>query len=151
VSVLFYNPNIEPQEEYFKRKSELTKLLDKASLTSTTRMLECDYDNAAFSSAALSLRNEPEGGERCHLCFELRLSETARMAKAAKFDIFTTTLSVSPHKNAELLNEIGRKVENEYNVEYMQVDFKKKEGYKRSVELSKQYDLYRQKYCGCQS
>ena len=151
VSVLFYNPNIEPQEEYFKRKSELTKLLDKASLTSTTRMLECDYDNAAFSSAALSLRNEPEGGERCRLCFELRLSETASKAKAGKFDFFTTTLSVSPHKNAKLLNEIGKKAAIEYGVEYLQADFKKKDGYKRTVELSKKYSLYRQEYCGCQS
>jgi len=149
VSVLFYNPNIEPFTEYAKRKEELIKLLLKSSLTSTVKILESEYDNAVFINAALSLRNEPEGGERCRLCFELRLSETARIAKAGEFDIFTTTLSVSPHKNAKLLNEIGSNVANEYGIEYLNVDFKKKEGYKRSVELSKQYDLYRQKYCGC--
>jgi len=150
VSVLFYNPNIEPFAEYNKRKEELKKLLHKSSLTSTVRMLKCEYDNAAFENAALSLRNEPEGGERCRLCFELRLSETARAAIAGEFDIFTTTLSVSPHKNADFLNMIGANVANKYGIEYLQVDFKKKDGYKRSVELSKQYDLYRQKYCGCQ-
>ena len=150
VSVLFYNPNIEPHAEYIKRKEELAKLLQKATLTSIVRSLECEYDNAAFENAALSLRNEPEGGERCRLCFELRLSETARRAKAGKFDIFTTTLSVSPHKNAKLLNEIGKKAASDYCVEYLQADFKKKDGYKRSVELSKQYILYRQEYCGCQ-
>ena len=149
MSVLFYNPNIEPFTEYAKRKEELIKLLLKSSLTSTVKILESEYDNAVFINAALSLRNEPEGGERCRLCFELRLSETARIAKAGEFDIFTTTLSVSPHKNAKLLNEIGSNVANEYGIEYLKVDFKKKEGYKRSVELSKQYDLYRQKYCGC--
>ena len=151
MSLLFYNPNIEPYEEYIKRKSELIKLLEKKSLTSTVRLLENEYDNAAFESAALSLREEPEGGERCHLCFELRLSETARIAKAGEFDIFTTTLSVSPHKDAKLLNEIGNNVGNKFGIKYLEADFKKKDGYKRSVELSKQYNLYRQNYCGCQS
>jgi len=151
VSVFFHNPNIEPHDEYVKRKSELTKLLEKASLTSTVRILECDYDNAAFSSAALSLRDEPEGGARCRLCYELRLLETAYRAKAGVFDFFATTLSVSPHKNVRVLNEIGKKAAKEYGIGYLQADFKKKEGYKRSVELSKQYDLYRQTYCGCQS
>jgi len=151
VSVLFYNPNIEPQDEYVKRKQEMSELLFKASLTSTVGLIECEYDNAAFINAALSLRNEPEGGARCRLCFELRLSETARMAKAGEYDIFATTLSVSPHKDAVLLNEIGSAIANEYGLEYLQADFKKKNGYIRSVELSKQYDLYRQDYCGCMS
>jgi len=149
VSVLFYNPNIEPHDEYDKRKKELSQLLVKASLTSKVKLLECEYDNAAFKNAALSLRNEPEGGIRCRMCFELRLAETARRAKAGEFDAFTTTLSVSPHKNAELLNEIGSKIANDYAIEYLKADFKKKNGYKRSVELSGKYGLYRQNYCGC--
>jgi len=149
VALLFYNPNIEPHDEYDKRKKELTKLLFKASLTSKVKLLECEYDNAAFKNAALSLRKEPEGGARCRMCFDLRLAETAHRAKAGEFDIFTTTLSVSPHKNAELLNEIGSRIANECGIEYLQADFKKKNGYKRSIELSGQYGLYRQNYCGC--
>ena len=150
VSVLFYNPNIEPFEEYNKRKKELTKLLSKASLTQTVSLMECEYDNAAFKNAALSIRNEPEGGMRCRKCFELRLYETARRAKEGEFEIIATTLSVSPHKSAELLNEIGSNAAVENGVEFLQADFKKKNGYKRSVELSEQYGLYRQNYCGCQ-
>ena len=150
VSLLFYNPNIEPHEEYHKRKNELAHLLLKASLTSKIKVLECEYDNAAFKNAALSLRDEPEGGLRCRICFELRLAETARRAKEGEYDLFTTTLSVSPHKNSKVLNEIGNKIAGEYEIGYLQADFKKKNGYKRSVELSKKYDLYRQEYCGCQ-
>jgi len=147
--VFFYNPNIEPHEEYTKRKEELKKLLLKASFTPKVKLHECEYDNAAFENAALSLRNEPESGMRCRICFELRLAETARIAKTEGFDIFTTTLSVSPHKNAKLLNDIGCKIANDHGIDYLKADFKKKDGFKRSIELSKQYDLYRQNYCGC--
>ena len=150
VTVLFYNPNIEPQTEYEKRKNELDQLLHKALLTSSVNVLECEYDNAAFLNAALSLRNEPEGGLRCLMCFELRLTETARRAKAGGFNCFATTLSVSPHKNARILNDIGNMVAAEYVIEYLNADFKKQDGYKHSVELSKKYNLYRQEYCGCQ-
>ena len=149
ITVLFYNPNIEPQEEYEKRKKELIKLLDEASFPSDVIMLENEYDNAAFSTAALSLRDEPEGGARCRVCFELRLSETAARAKAGEYDVFATTLSVSPHKDAKLINEIGAQIASEYGIKYLASDFKKNDGYKRSVELSKKYGLYRQEYCGC--
>jgi len=149
VSILFYNPNIEPHEEYEKRKNELVKLLDKASLLSEVKLLENEYDNAAFENAALSLRDEPEGGARCRVCFKLRLRETAKRAKAGEYAVFATTLSVSPHKDAMLLNEIGNQMAVEYGIDYLSSDFKKNDGYKRSVELSKKYDLYRQEYCGC--
>ena len=112
ISVLFYNPNIEPYAEYKKRKEEFIKLLNAASFASPIMQLECEYDNAVFINTALSLRKEPEGGERCRMCFEMRLSETARRAKAGKYDSFATTLSVSPHKDADLLNEIGNRIAN---------------------------------------
>ena len=149
VSLLFYNPNIEPQDEYKKRKKEIPVLLDKADILTQVDLLECEYDNAAFTTAALSLREEPEGGARCRVCFAIRLGETARRAKAGAYDIFATTLSVSPHKDAKLINEIGKRIADEYSIEYLSSDFKKNNGYKRSVELSKDYGLYRQEYCGC--
>jgi len=151
VTLFFYNPNIEPSAEYEKRKDEISKLLGKMAPTSDVKKLDCNYDNAAFQNAVLSLREEPEGGKRCEVCFELRLRKTAEEAKAGKYDIFATTLSVSPHKDAKQLNEIGSKLAKEYDIEYLISDFKKGEGYKRSVELSKKYDLYRQSYCGCLS
>jgi len=151
VSLIFYNPNIEPPDEYEKRKKELSKLLSKVYSLSEVKLLECEYDNAAFATAALSLREEQEGGVRCRVCFELRLRETAQRAKADGYDIFATTLSVSPHKDAKLLNEIGNQMADEYGVKYLNSDFKKHNGYLRSVELSKEYGLYRQEYCGCKS
>ena len=149
ITVLFYNPNIEPQSEYDKRKNELTGLLVKASLESDVDRLECGYDNAVFSNAVLSLRSEPEGGKRCRICFELRLRETAKRAAAGKYDIFATTLTVSPHKDADVINEIGQLLSSEYTVKYLSSDFKMNDGFKRSVELSKSYNLYRQRFCGC--
>ena len=149
MSLLFYNPNIEPYSEYDKRKSELSKLLALASYSQDVKILDCDYDNEAFDSAALLLRDQQEGGMRCNVCFELRLNETARRAKEDNYDIFTTTLSVSPRKNAELLNKIGVQAAEKHDVKYLQADFKKRDGYKRSVELSKQFELYRQNHCGC--
>ena len=149
ISLLFYNPNIEPSGEYKKRKHELLKFMKKASLSSKVMLLECEYDNAAFANAALSLRDEPEGGKRCRVCIDLRLRETAARAATGEYDIFTTTLSVSPHKNAALINEIGSHLSDEYGIGYLNADFKKHDGYKRSIELSKQYYLYRQNYCGC--
>jgi len=149
ITLFFYNPNIEPQEEFEKRKNEIPRLLSKSSFTSDVDILNCEYDNTAFSNAVLSLRKEPEGGARCRICFELRLAKTAQTAKTGEYDIFATTLSVSPHKNAKLLNEIGQRLADEYGVKHLTSDFKKNNGYKRSVELSKEYDLYRQSYCGC--
>ena len=149
ISILFYNPNIKPHAEYDKRKEALDKLLHEASLTSKVKLLECEYDNAAFDIVALSLRDEPEGGARCRACFELRLTEVAWRAKAEGYAGFATTMSVSPHKNANLLNEIGSRLADKYGLEYLSSDFKKNDGYRRSVELSKLYGLYRQDYCGC--
>ena len=113
------------------------------------RLMECDYDEREFLDAARGFEDEREGGARCEKCFILRMKKTAALAKEKGFDYFTTTLSVSPHKNAPLLNKIGGELEKEYGVKFLYADFKKKEGYKRSTELSRQYDIYRQNYCGC--
>jgi len=150
-TVLFYNPNIEPFEEYEKRRGELDKLFARNSLLNNVGKLNCNYDNDTFVQTVCQLRGEPEGGARCTICYEMRLRETAKRAKDGNFEIFTTTLSVSPYKDAELLNAIGDKLTAEYNIEYLRSDFKKNDGYRRSVELSKKYGLYRQNYCGCMS
>jgi len=149
ITLLFYNPNIEPEQEFKKRKKELNKLPEMASTESEVKLLECDYDNAVFQKAVLSLRDQPEGGKRCQVCFELRLRETAIRAGAGEFDIFATTLTVSPHKNSMFINELGNRISNEENVKYLASDFKTNDGFKRSAELSKRYKLYRQTYCGC--
>ena len=150
-AIFFYNPNIEPALEYDKRKAELHKLITRNSLLSRIELIDSDYNNAVFADLTGEFKHEPEGETRCGLCYELRLRETASRASAGKYNIFATTLSVSPHKNAGLLNEIGTKLAGEFNIEYLVSDFKKQDGYKRSVELSKEYGLYRQIYCGCNS
>jgi len=146
VTAFFYNPNIYPRAEYDKRLSEMSKLL---AMTGYPDMLIGEYDIAAFAAVAKPFVDEPEGGRRCAECFKLRLSKTARRAQTSGFDLFTTALSVSPHKNAALLNEIGAALAVEYGVKYLHSDFKKNDGYKHSIVLSKQYGLYRQSYCGC--
>lgn len=151
ITILFYNPNIRPGEEYEKRKSELQRLLSLAAYPNRVDMIECDYCAEDFETAAEPFWEEPEGGKRCRACFELRLKETAKRASDGGFGYFTTTLSVSPHKDASLLNEIGSKLAGEYGVEYLCSNFKKRDGYKRSIELSRQYGLYRQSYCGCKT
>ena len=150
VTLFFYNPNIWPIEEYDKRKDALFTLLDRMGYTQKVPILECEFDNTVFNDAVLSLHNEPEGGARCSVCYEIRLRETALRAKVEKFDIFTTTLSVSPHKKSVLLNEIGNRLSKEIGIEYFEADFKKRDGYKRSVEISKEHEIYRQNYCGCE-
>ena len=147
VTLLYYNPNIEPEEEYLHRLSEQKRLLEL--LPGDIPMLPCDYDNAAFEAFAPKLADAPEGGERCLACFALRLDYTAEQAKQHGFEYFTTTLSVSPHKNADNVNRIGEEAGKKYGVKYLFADFKKKNGYLRSLELSKEYGLYRQDYCGC--
>ena len=149
VTLLFYNPNIKPQEEYEKRAAELQKLLSLAEYRSEVDLIVCEYDASVFDAAASPYMDEPEGGQRCKVCFELRLAKTAMTAKDRGYDCFTTTLSVSPHKDAMLLNEIGERLAGKYGVRYLPSDFKKNNGFKRSVELSKRYGLYRQNYCGC--
>lgn len=148
VTVYFYNPNIHPQAEYEKRLSQFPKLF-KAPFCEDVQMLDAPYDPEAFFAVAKGKENEPEGGARCTECFKLRLEQTAKTAKEQGFDYFTTTLTVSPHKNAALLNEIGQALGEKYSVPFLPSDFKKKEGYKRSITLSKALDLYRQTDCGC--
>lgn len=148
VTVYFYNPNIHPQEEYEKRLSQFPKLLSAESYQ-TVKTLDAPYNPDDFFEVVKGLENEPEGGARCTECFQLRLLQTAKTAKERGFDYFTTTLTVSPHKNAALLNEIGMRLGIEYGVRFLPSDFKKKEGYKRSIELSKAFGLYRQTDCGC--
>lgn len=149
ITLLFYNPNISPKSEYFFRAEELKRLVNEMPIKVKPEIIVCDYDNEPFLKIAEGLEALPEGGERCFLCYRLRLEEAAKYAKAHSFDYFCTTLSISPHKNAEKLNEIGGELSEKYGVKYLYSDFKKKNGYKRSIELSKEYNLYRQNYCGC--
>ena len=147
VTLLYYNPNIEPQEEYLHRLSEQKRLL--SLLPEKIPLLECAYDHEMFDAFAPAMADAPEGGERCLACFALRLNYTAAQAKEHGFEYFTTTLSVSPHKNADNVNRIGDEAGKRHGVKYLFADFKKKDGYLRSLELSRQYELYRQDYCGC--
>ncbi|MCL2248742.1 MAG: epoxyqueuosine reductase QueH [Oscillospiraceae bacterium] len=150
VTLFFYNPNIEPFEEFVKRKEQMQVLLSKMPLAESISLLDCDYDGAIFCDAVEDFRELPEGGARCEICFRLRLEQTAKYAKAHSFDVFGTTLTVSPHKNAQLINRIGDEASNSIGVAYLSSDFKKQGGYQRSVELSELYGLCRQNYCGCE-
>ena len=149
ISVLYYNPNISPEDEYIHRKEEQKRLISEMKWTNPVKFIDCDYDNEIFENTVKNLKNEPEGGARCAVCFALRLEKTAQIAKEMEFDYFVTTLSISPLKDAALLNKIGNSLFEKYGVLYLPSDFKKKEGYKRSIELSKEYNLYRQNFCGC--
>ena len=149
LTLLYYNPNTWPEEEYLRRGAQFEKLLRGEGLTDRIKLLVSDWRNEEFEAAAAGFEQEPEGGARCARCFRLRLEETARLARDDGYDWFCTTLSVSPHKNAALLNEIGQELAEKYGVPFLPSDFKKREGYKRSLVLSAEYDLYRQDYCGC--
>ncbi len=149
ITILYYNPNIYPEDEYLKRKREQLHLIDELPVKNKVSFMEVKYDPESFFELAKGLENLKEGGERCHRCYKLRLEETARLACDNGFDYFGTTLSVSPYKNSSVLNEIGIELGEKYQVKYLYSDFKKKNGYKRSIELSKMYNLYRQDYCGC--
>lgn len=149
ITLLYYNPNIAPYEEYLKRETELKRLISQMNLVHPVELLPCEYDGEAFEEAARGLEKEPEGGKRCEACFRLRLGYAAREAARLHFDYYTTTLSISPLKNAHLLNRLGEEIGEELGVAHLPSDFKKKNGYKRSVELSREYSLYRQDYCGC--
>ncbi len=147
ITVLYYNPNIYPKKEYLKRLEVQNEIIQKMNIK--VKLLEIGYHSSDFKAIAEGLENEKEGGQRCTKCFYLRLETTAKIAQKCKFDYFTTTLSVSPYKDSQRLNKIGEVLSKKYNVKYLYSDFKKKEGYKRSNELAKQYNLYRQHYCGC--
>ncbi|RKQ31211.1 epoxyqueuosine reductase QueH [Mediterraneibacter sp. gm002] len=149
VTVFYYNPNIYPESEYTKRVLEQQKLISEMRFKHPVTFIAGNYDSEKFYNMARGLEDVKEGGERCFKCYELRLREAAKIAKNGEYDFFTTTLSISPLKNAQKLNEIGMLLSEEYGTEYLLSDFKKKNGYKRSVELSEQYGLYRQDYCGC--
>lgn len=154
IELYYYNPNISPAEEYIKRAEELKRLAGRMSLPGKIGVIVAEYEPERFYNMAKGLEREPEGGQRCMGCYELRLRKTAEYMRSLKgtdraFDFFATTLSISPLKNAEALNRIGEAIADEYGLRYLVSDFKKKNGYKRSVELSEEYGLYRQNYCGC--
>ena len=145
VTILYYNPNIYPEEEYQKRLENL-KILNRHW---PFKLVECEYDESVYLSQVKGLEHLGEFSKRCEMCFRNRMEKAAKYAKENGYDIFTTTLSVSPYKNAQLLNEIGNELEAKYGVKYLYSDFKKHEGYKESIRISKEFGLYRQEYCGC--
>lgn len=147
ITLYFYNPNISPEKEYIFRQAELIRLVGEMGLPIT--VVSEKYSPEEFFEVSKGLEKEPEGGERCFKCYRLRLQKTAEYAKETGAQYFTTTLSISPYKNAEKLNEIGKELSEKVGIDYLYSDFKKKNGYKRSIELSKEYNLYRQDYCGC--
>ena len=149
ITVFYYNPNISPAEEYEKRAAEQQHLNRELPATHPIHLVVGAYEPERFYAVSRGLEQVPEGGERCFRCFRLRLEEAAKMAAEGGFDYFATTLTISPLKNAQKLNEIGEELSELYKVEHLPSDFKKKNGYKRSVELSALYGLYRQNYCGC--
>ena len=149
VIIFYYNPNITDRDEYEKRIEEIKKLISIINPKYKVELIEGNYEPKKFFEIAKGLENEPERGKRCYKCYELRLKETATIAEQLKIPYFCTTLTLSPHKNSNWINEIGEKLNKEYDTNYLYSDFKKKERYKRSIELSKKYNLYRQDYCGC--
>lgn len=149
ITVFYYNPNIEPYSEYEYRVNEEKRLIGEMNYKNPVHFIEGVYEPQEYHSRVAGLENEKEGGKRCEECFRLRLEKTAELCKEKNFDFFTTTLTLSPLKNADLLNAVGQKAAEKYGVEWLPCDFKKKNGYLRSIELSKQHNLYRQNYCGC--
>ena len=149
ITVLYYDPNIYPEEEFRKRAGEVRRLISEMPFKNPVSLVVDDYDPDEFFGAVKGLENAPEGGERCFVCYRLRLERAARYAAEHCFDYFCSTLSISPLKNAQMLNEIGAELSEIYKVPNIPNDFKKKGGYLRSIELSKEYGLYRQNYCGC--
>ncbi|MBQ7202823.1 MAG: epoxyqueuosine reductase QueH [Eubacterium sp.] len=149
ITVLYYNPNISPKEEFEKRFNEQQRLINSMPFKNSVKLICGEYDYSEFEQIAKGLEDVPEGGERCFRCYALRLEKTAQLASEKDFDYFCTTLSISPLKNSQKINQIGMKIAEKYGVKWLPSDFKKKEGYKRSIELSREYDLYRQNFCGC--
>ena len=146
ITILYYNPNICPFEEYLKRKEEQIRFIKNFD---NVKFMDCDYDNDTYNDLIKGLENEPERGSRCTVCFELRLRNTAIKGMENGFQYFGTTLTVSPYKNSYLINKIGLELENEYGIKWLVSDFKKNDGYKKSILYSKEFNLYRQDYCGC--
>lgn len=150
ITVFYYNPNIYPSDEYFYRVEEQKKIIELTNAKNPIHMITGKYEVEKFYKMAEGLEDVPEGGIRCHKCYEMRLREAAKIAKKGNFDYFTTTLSISPHKNSQVLNKIGEKVGEEEGVKHLPSDFKKNNGYKRSCEITKEFGMYRQDYCGCE-
>ena len=149
ITILYYNPNISPIEEYQKRKEEQIRLIKSIEKINKIDIIDCDYDNEIYNEKIKGYESCPEKGARCTICFNIRLEKTASIAKENSFDYFCTTLTVSPYKNSDLINQIGEELSKKYNIKWLYSDFKKENGYKDSIELSKKYNLYRQNYCGC--
>ncbi len=150
ITILYYNPNIDTESEFNYRLSELKRFVKEFKTTNQVEVVSLGYNKDEYLEKVKGLEQEKEGGKRCYECFKLRLRKSALYAKEHNFDYFTTTLTISPLKNSKLLNEIGHDLELEFGVNYLYSDFKKKEGYKRSIVLSHEYNLYRQDYCGCE-
>ncbi|HHT96854.1 MAG TPA: epoxyqueuosine reductase QueH [Clostridiales bacterium] len=149
ITLYYYNPNIYPENEYNTRVEEQKNIIDRILLSSKVDFIQGEYNPQEYYDVIRGYENDDEGGERCFACYKLRLTQAAKLAKELQFDYFATTLSISPHKNALKINEIGEQIAIEYGIQHLPSDFKKKNGYKRSIELSKLYSLYRQDYCGC--
>ena len=149
ITIFYYNPNITDKEEYQKRVEEQKRLIEALPVKYPVSFIEGDYEPSLYEQEIEGLEQEKEGGKRCFVCYEMRLRKTIEVAHQLGMDYFGTTLSISPYKNASKLNEIGESLSRKYPVKWLYADFKKKNGYKRSIELSRQYDLYRQDYCGC--
>lgn len=149
ITVFYFNPNIYPREEFFKRLEEQKRFISLFPAKNKISFTENGFHDEMFYNAVRGLENIREGGERCFECYRLRLEETAKLAASEGYDYFTTTLSISPYKNADKLNEIGEELAEKYNIKYLTSDFKKKNGYRRSCDISREYGMYRQNYCGC--
>lgn len=149
ITILYYNPNIEPYDEYIKRKNEEIRFIREYPNINKLDIIDCDYDNEKFLDIAKGLEDEPERGKRCLKCYNLRMEYTANKAKELGYDYFATTLTLSPLKDSQVLNNIGYAISKRVGILYLPSDFKKQNGYKRSIELSKEYNLYRQNFCGC--
>lgn len=153
ITVVYYNPNITDWMEYEKRKREQIRFINIVNSENIVKYpvkyIDCEYDTSVFYEAVRGFEEDREGGERCHICYEIRLDKAALIASEGTYDYFTTTLTISPMKDARIINEIGERMSNLYNIEWLPGDFKKKNGFKRSIELSKEYNLYRQDFCGC--
>ena len=149
ITIIYYNPNIEPFLEYKKRKNEEIRFINEYKSPNKLSIIDSDYDNHKFKEISKGLEDIPEGGNRCLKCYLLRLEKTAQIASKNQFDYFTTTLTVSPLKNSSKINDIGHILSEKYHIKYLYSDFKKKEGYKHSIKMAQEYGLYRQDYCGC--
>lgn len=149
ITVLYFNPNIYPESEYIKRKNEQIRLIGEMKTKHPVSFIDCDFESEKFYETVKGLEECREGGERCFKCYRLRLEKSAQIAKENGFDYFTTSLTISPLKNAAKINEIGEELSEIYGIKFLPSDFKKKNGFKRSIELSREYNLYRQNYCGC--